>query len=845
MKLKAILLSLGVVVLAQTAKTQTLDWAKQLGGTSREIGNSIGIDSSGNVYTTGRFEGIADFDPGADATELTSFGGIDVYISKLDAAGNYVWAKQMGGTGDDAGISMAIDPSGNVYTTGSFQGTADFDPGTDMANLTSAGSNDIFISKLDADGNYVWAKKMGGTGNDIGHSIAIDASGNVYTTGRFEGTVDFDPGPGTTNLTSEGGTDVFISKLDAEGNFVWAKQLGGTNNAEGRSIAVDASGNVYTTGFFAETADFNPGAIVFNLTSAGSNDIFVSKLNASGNFVWAKQFGGTGNNIGNAITVDASGNVYTTGRFGSTADFDPGAGTANLTSAGGLDVFVSKLDASGNYVWAKQLGGAGSNVANSIAADTAGNVYTTGYFQVTADFDPGPDTANLTSVGGSDVFISKLDASGDYVWAKQLGGTSGDIGNAIILNAAGNIFTTGRFEGTANFDPEEGTANLTSAGDFDAFVHKMLQCTLATGTDTRTECNSFTWIDGNTYFASNDTATFNIAGGAASGCDSLVTLDLTIINSATGTDTRTECNSFTWIDGNTYFASNDTATFNIPGGAVNGCDSLVTLDLTIINSATGTDTRTECNSFTWIDGNTYFASNDTATFNIPGGAVNGCDSLVTLDLTIINSATGTDVQTVCNAFTWIDGNTYTSDNDTATFNIAGGAANGCDSLVTLNLIITNVSDLTTITSGTTIMANNASADYQWLDCDNGHAAIEGETGQSFTATANGNYAVQLTENGCVDTSDCVNITSVGIIENAFNSQISVFPNPTSGALTLNFENEIGNVQLIIRNAVGQEVMRKNYISAQHIGFTLEGSAGVYFIEVLHEGKKAVLRIVKE
>ncbi|PCI94138.1 MAG: hypothetical protein COB15_14850 [Flavobacteriales bacterium] len=209
----------------------------------------------------------------------------------------------------------------------------------------------------------------------------------------------------------------------------------------------------------------------------------------------------------------------------------------------------------------------------------------------------------------------------------------------------------------------------------------------ANSTDIRTECDSLTWIDGNTYVSNNNTATFNIVAGASNGCDSLVTLDLTINNSSTSTDTRTECDSITWIDGITYSSINNTATFNIIGGAANLCDSLVTLDLTIINSTTGIDTRTECDSLTWIDGTTYSSSNNTATFNIIGGAANLCDSLVTLDLTIINSTTGIDTRTECDSLTWIDGINYNSNNNNATFNIIGGSSNGCDSLVTLNLTI--------------------------------------------------------------------------------------------------------------------------------------------------------------
>ena len=199
--------------LSNNANAQALQWAKAMGGYFRDRGQSIAIDGSGNVYTTGNFDGTADFDPGAGVFNLTSAGGPNNFISKLDASGNFVWAKSMGGGAYfDYSHSIALDGSGNVYTTGWFDGTADFDPGAGVFNLTSAGISDIFISKLDASGNFVWAKAMGGADPARGYSIALDGSGNVYTTGVFGGTVDFDPGAGVANLNHAGGGDIFVAK---------------------------------------------------------------------------------------------------------------------------------------------------------------------------------------------------------------------------------------------------------------------------------------------------------------------------------------------------------------------------------------------------------------------------------------------------------------------------------------------------------------------------------------------------------------------------------------------------------------------------------------------------------
>ncbi|MCY7421432.1 MAG: SBBP repeat-containing protein [Chitinophagaceae bacterium] len=466
------------------AQNANLVWAKQMGSNNTDQGRAIATDALGNVYTTGYFLSIADFNPDPlVAFNLTPAGGNDIFVSKLDASGNFVWAKQFGGSNNDQGYALAVDASGNVYTTGSFLGTADFNPDPNVSyNLISAGgSNDIFISKLDASGNFVWAKQIGATANDQGSSITIDVLGNVLTTGYFAGTADFNPDPlVTNNLVSAAGTaDIFISKLDASGNFVWAKQLGtATAGDNGNAITTDALGNVYTTGYFSGTADFNPDPLaISNLVTAGSVDIFVSKLDASGNFVWAKQLGGNSGDIGYAIAVDAAGNVFTTGSFQGTADFNPDpVATTNFTAVN-FDVFISKLDASGNFVWAKQLGGTSSEVGFSMALDASGNVYTGGYFQGTTDFNPDPViTNNFISAGQSDIFINKLDAAGNFLLTKQFGGIAIDQGLGVALDASGNMYATGFFSGTADFNPDPlVTNNFISAGASDIFVVKLSQ----------------------------------------------------------------------------------------------------------------------------------------------------------------------------------------------------------------------------------------------------------------------------------------------------------------------------------------------------------------------------------
>lgn len=479
--MKRILLLLTGLFVVTVYKTQTFTWAKRAGSGTMDIGEAITTDAAGNVYITGFFQGTVDFDPGPGIANLSNSAGDDVFVAKYNSSGNFVWVKQFGGNSSfHHGKGIAVDGLGNVYTTGYFMGTVDFDPASTTANLSAMGQTDIFVSKLDPNGNYIWARRFGNTSADEGMSIAVDATGNVFTTGYFTGNVDFDPSTAVFTLNNSAGGDGFISKLDAVGNFVWAKQFGGSSGYTViNDLALDPSGNILTTGYIQSVTDFDPGPGSYTLSSVGGYDIFISKLDASGNFVWATSTGNISDDIGEGIDVDASGNVYTAGHFLGTVDFDPGAAVYNFTNTAGDDSFVSKLDASGNLIWVKQLtaGTSYENHAYDVAVDPAGNVFTTGFFGGTGDFDPSTtSTYTLTSAGGAyNIFVSKLDMNGNFVWACTMGSPSGagSESRGISVDGSGNVYTTGWFNGTADFDPYPSVFNLTTAGNEDIFFHKM------------------------------------------------------------------------------------------------------------------------------------------------------------------------------------------------------------------------------------------------------------------------------------------------------------------------------------------------------------------------------------
>jgi len=322
-----------------------------------------------------------------------------------------------------------------------------------------------------------WVHSIGGSESDWGYDVVVDGSGNVYMTGRFQGSnVDFDPGVGTANLSSNGSWDIFFAKYNSGGEYQWAHSIGGSSIDYGRALAVDGSDNVYITGNFSgSNVDFDPGAGTTNLSSNGSNDIFFAKYNSSGEYRWAHSIGGSGEDNGNGIVLDGSGNIYITGYFsGSNVDFDPGVGTANLSSNGNYDIFFAKYNSSEEYQWAHSIGGSGWDYGSDIRVDGSDYVYIIGNFQESnVDFDPGVGTINLSSNGSEDIFVTKYNSSGKYQWAHSIGGSGYDYGNDIAVDGSSNIYITGHlYSSNVDFDPGVGTANLSSNDAADIFFAK-------------------------------------------------------------------------------------------------------------------------------------------------------------------------------------------------------------------------------------------------------------------------------------------------------------------------------------------------------------------------------------
>jgi hypothetical protein len=407
--------------LAKYNANGNLLWANVLSDVGTSFGNGLGIDGSGNIFVTGYFNGVVDFDPSAVTNTVAAIGSSDLFLSKFDSNGNLLWNKTIGGGSTQVNPNdLKVTPTGEVIVTGEFGQSVDFDASAGTTSLTSAGSQDVFVMKYNALGAYVWALRIGDINGDSGAGLDVDASGNVYVSGQVQNSPDFDPAAGTATFVPMGQEDFFIAKYSPAGAYVWADVIGGSLKDVGYRIKLDAAGDILVTGIMQSlTFDADPSGLVNNLTKTGTGifNTVLGKYNANtGALIWAKNTGGNGSaGIGAySITSDQVNNIYLCGFFDGPTDFDFTAGTTLLTpitSGGGTDMFIAKYDNLGNYILAQNIGGGTSstmeNEAYSININSSNEIIVSGNYISTPDFDFSVSSNTLSNVGGKDFFIAK------------------------------------------------------------------------------------------------------------------------------------------------------------------------------------------------------------------------------------------------------------------------------------------------------------------------------------------------------------------------------------------------------------------------------------------------------
>lgn len=457
------------------AQDVQFDWAGALINAS-SLSVDIEFDGNGNVYNVGIFNETQDFDFGTSNYTLTNGGSMEQYIQKMTPDGNLIWAYAL----DGRPKSIAVDSLGNLFILGEFNSESDFDPGVGTVNVMPQGGDDAFLLKIDPNGNFLWVKIIGGPAYVFPSKMALKNE-SIYFVGTYEGTVDFDPSANVYERTSTFSTDLFIQKMDLDGNHVWTKFVEGNSMITAEGIAIDNSGNVCFQGRFYDDFDFDPSASTYMMSSTiGTGTPFIEKLTSNGDFLWVQPFNTSisisGADFG-AVKVDAADNLYLFGSYSSFYTVNNGT-TFYSTARKGI---VQKLNANGDLLWEREISGDSHVYIEDGDLDEYGNIYFTGFYNNTCDFDPSSATFLLSSNGDKDIFIEKIASTGDFMWAMSFGGTAGDEGRSIKLSADGAIYTKGDFRSiNIDLDPTDGQFLVSAPGGCsNVYVQKFNQPTLS------------------------------------------------------------------------------------------------------------------------------------------------------------------------------------------------------------------------------------------------------------------------------------------------------------------------------------------------------------------------------
>lgn len=962
------------------AQSLNFIWAKSISGSSN-TSTELVSDNFGNVINVGYFVNTCDFNPGTPTQNIVAGSTYDGYVQKLTENGDFVWAVSFEG-GESYCRSVAVFSDNSIIITGRFSGTVDFNPGSGTYLLNTGNSfPNGFVVKLDQNGNFQWAFSFGNNDYSEGLGVKVDFQNNVILTGYFRDVVDFDPSATTFILTSSGISDIFVLKLSPIGGLIWAFNIGDIDDEQGHHLAVDNAGNFYITGYFMGIVDFDPGPGSNPLLSNGySYDSFLAKYDMNGILSWAKNFGSTSTDIGYNVGINSSGVLGMVGEFTGTMDIDPGPGISNIVSAGAKDGFIIRISPlDGSLVWGFPIGGTAGDACYGFGLAQDGKFYITGEFRNTVDFNPGTNVDNMVSSGNADIFVSSYSDLGNYLVSYKLGNSSDfDIGESILC-VSNLIYVTGRFYTTVDFDPGTSTSNLTSTSS-NTFVQKMYHCDSSFDTLTIQGCiSSYTVPSGNeTYFSSG---TYSDTLTNALGCDSIITIYLTLLNSDTSLN-LTVCNSFTVPSGDeTYFFSG-TYLDTLPNS--NSCDSIITINLIILQSTSSTISEIECYSYlSPSGGETYFSSgvfmdtipnsvgcdsiitinltiiqptssfinpancisyispsggeiyyssgiyydtipnavgcdsiiqidltifqNSSSTINfaacdsfmVPSGDeqyntsgvyldtipnANGCDSLITFNLDVNFSSSVTFSQSVCNEYTVPSGdetyytsgiyfdtipntsgcNTYLEMDITINNNVfvieevsacktylwpgtgityfeSGNyysylnTTTGCDSIV--NLVLELIHPNTEISkTGPDLISNQQNGTYQWFLCNPGYQPIAGENDSIFTPLFNGYYAVEVTYLGCTDTSSCIGVVDVGTNNLSKKNPFKVYPNPASDVVYLTWEPGDQPIWISLFNLAGQLLEEIQVVGNSLQAIPLPAAPGLYLVEVTEKNQ---------
>jgi hypothetical protein len=408
-------------------------WQAGFGGLGIDSPRGIAVGADGSVYICGYIEGETDF--GGSVGKKKSAGKSDAFVAKLAPDGKIAWAQVFGAAREDAANAIAIKGD-KVVVAGTFLDEITVNGITKK----STGSDDLFIAAFDKDGNGEWLWTAGGIDSDGVNTIAASPDGGWVIGGSFTDSLDITAGTKTVSMKSKGRTDAILIKLAAGGDTEWIKQYGGRYDDAIMHVAVDANNNIYVQGIFKDIANW--GGQDLKAGGGSDNDVVLAKYDVNGDHVWSQRFGNAFNEVAGGVAVDPAGNVTIAGSFENKGSISFGDKDDHV-SLGEADVYVARFSGDGKLQWAKTFGGDRVDVAYDVALDSAGNALVTGWFEGTVDF--GKNGTVSTKNLNKDVFVVKLDAKGNTVWATTFGDKDHDQGRAIAVDDKGSVYVTGLY----------------------------------------------------------------------------------------------------------------------------------------------------------------------------------------------------------------------------------------------------------------------------------------------------------------------------------------------------------------------------------------------------------------
>lgn len=860
-------------------------WGNHTSGTGSKNPNALITDASKNVYAGGSFSGTVVINTGNNPVSLTASASTNAFIYRIDPAGQFDWVIRFTGSGASTLQDLAIDDQGMLYAYGQFSGTVDFNPDPNTTeNKTSAGGNDLFLVKLNPNGQLQWARTFSSVYNSLGYRLKINNNNDLFIGGTFGDSLHWNSGSFAHDIYGPNTNNLYIAKLDSSGTVQWAtKYTTSYNSIFIRDLDVSKDNDVYFTGGFRGNCDFDPDPAASTILSSPSNStIYLSSLSDSGTFRFAFKLSGNGyaTSAGYSVVCGKE-HVYLGGSCQGWYDFDPGSGfdTASAEGGGNSDVFVAKYTNSGQLVNYGIIGGNNADIMYEIAVDSFENIYGCGSIVDSCDLDPGAGQSFVKAYGSGGLgdivgFMFKWDSNFNYQWSRGIVGTSYSALLRISLDDTGSIYFNSTFRGQNDYNPTQDTNNFT-ATSADILTVKWGQCQRYERTDSVFACGSYSWhtklLDSSGVYidtlltnkgcdsittlvleiyptlyqasiSSCDSFVWNGTAIYSSGiytdtllsstlCDSIVELDLSISNSVLITQHVQGCDSLIF-QGNTYFSSMDV--YDTLRTSF-GCDSIIESRLTVHYSESIPLSYVACDSFAY---NGIFYYQDTLLFDTLSKTT-GCDSVLEVDIIIHSTFVNFMQDTACGSYVW-HGRTL---NSSGIYYDSLKASTGCDSLFVLQLQIENLNDsIFAITNG--LEAFETGVSYQWLDCSNSFSVISGQRGKTFYPSLSGTYAAEISGSRCIDTTSCKQFITIGLDEGIQTSQIVVYPNPGDGQITLSgLPASVSRIE--VYTADGRLLYKKQDIDTSELRIMLDGEAGLYFIRIMDaKGKFETLRYVK-